>query len=157
VFGKENGFGAFNTLIGVKYNFAERLANQGVEINLNLLAGPSIGLVKPIYYQISDPENPNQPVYKKFDENDEEMQVNIIGKAPFNKGLKEMGFLAGLSSKASFSFEWGAFDHKYFGLETGIQVHAYPTEVPIFAFIKNERVYTNLFITLSFGFRKEKE
>jgi len=51
------------------------------------------------------------------------------------------------------SFEWGKQEYNYYSLETGVMVDAFPTPVPIFATIKNDQVFVNLYLTLTYGIR----
>jgi len=57
-------------------------------------------------------------------------------------------------AKLGLNFEWGRADYKYYSLETGVMVNAFPTPVPIFETIKNDQVFVNLYASISYGIRK---
>lgn len=154
VFGKKNGLTVIKGGFGMRHILADRLTQNGIRINFNYNLGPMLGIIKPVYYEIETiVDGQVKTVYEKFDPEDIQKQNNIIGTAPISKGLDEMGVMFGLGAKSSFSFEWGNYDYKFYSIETGVTVDAFPKDVPIFAFIDNNKLFVNLFLCFSFGNR----
>jgi hypothetical protein len=157
VFGKQYAPVIIHAGIGRRHVIAEKLTSQSVRINFNYALGPNLAILKPVYYEVNIP-NPepksNKTKYQRFDPSDQQMQENTKGTAPFLKGLGQSEFMPGGFAKTSFSFEWGGFDYKFYSLETGVLVNAFPANLPIFAYPVNNRVFVNLFLALSYGSRK---
>jgi hypothetical protein len=158
VFGKQYAPIILHAAIGRRRVMAEKLTSQSVRINFNYALGPALGILKPVYYEVNIP-NPEpfseKTKYQRFDPADMQMQENTKGPAPFLKGIRESEYTPGGFAKTSFSFEWGGFDYKFYSLETGVMVNAFPVNLPIFAYPGvNDRVFVNLFLALSYGARK---
>lgn len=153
-------YGKLNNLIGINGGYGRRLVladkwiYNGVKINLNYSLGPLIGMLKPVYYEIESDALGGTNTFERFNPNDERQQSKIVG-TDFTKGFDHLSFLYGLHGKSSLSFDWGGSEKHYFSIETGIVIDAFPVEVPIFAYIKNDRVFTNLFVSISIGKRHE--
>ncbi|MGZ5304958.1 MAG: hypothetical protein ACXWDO_12645, partial [Bacteroidia bacterium] len=149
-----------NSLYVLKANYgarrilADKLAKNTVRINLNYSIGPVLGILKPVYYDVRVANPENKPVQRRFDEEDTDMQLNTIGYANYGVGIGESTFMFGANAKTSVSFEWGREDNKFYSLETGVMVDAFPKDVPIFAYINNDKVFVNLFFAFSYGTRR---
>jgi hypothetical protein len=157
VFGKMNAFGTLTATYGVRFIISEKITPQSVQINIELGGGPTIGIIKPVYYEINygPADNNGQPKYQKFNPNDEAQQEAIIGKAPFPKGYSESSFNLGANLKGAISVEFGQSPNHYWLIEAGAMINTFPKEVPIFAFIKNPNIFFNPFISIGYGLRKE--
>lgn len=151
-----------NALIVLKGNYgtrkilADRFLKQNVRVNLNYSAGPILGIVKPVYYDIKIvPPDGSDPkvISAKWDPENINYQQNTVGYSPITKGLFESRLMFGANAKASMSFEWGKYDYKFYNIETGVMVDAFPQEVPIFATGKNNQVFVNIFLCLTYGTR----
>ncbi|RYD83065.1 MAG: hypothetical protein EOP53_01925 [Sphingobacteriales bacterium] len=159
VFGKLNNFYALKMNYGARRILADKYTTNAVRLNLNYSFGPVLGIVKPVYYDVKQ-YNPDQSggfqdtKKMKFDEENADMQENIVGTSGFMNGLGETKFMFGANIKTSLSFEWGHDDDRFYSLETGMMVDAFPKDVPIFAYIKNDQAFLNLFLTLSYGTRR---
>jgi hypothetical protein len=156
-------FGKMNNLVVLKMNFGsrrvlgDRFLAQDIKVNFNYSFGPLVGWMKPVYYdiQVINPDGSGYSlIQQKFDPNNITAQQNTMGESSFTKGFNESFFLPGGNFKTSLSFEWGNYDYKFYNLETGVMVDAFPTPVPIFAGIKNDQVFVNLYLCLTYGTRK---
>jgi hypothetical protein len=155
-------FGKINNLFALKFNYGarkvlgDRFLAQDIKVNFNYSFGPVVGWLKPVYYdiQIPGPDGTYSIVQKKFDLNDVVSQKNTVGPASLTKGLNESFFTFGGNAKTGLSFEWGKEEYKFYSLETGVMVDAFPAPVPIFASIKNDQVFVNLYLCLTYGTRK---
>jgi hypothetical protein len=151
-----------NALIAIKANYgtrkiiADRFLKQNVKVNFNYTFGPIMGILKPVYYDVKldQPDGSDPKVISvKWDPENINYQQNTIGYSPATKGLFESQLIFGANAKGSFSFEWGKYDYKFYNLETGVMVDAFPQEVPIFATGNNNRVFVNIFLCLTYGTR----
>jgi hypothetical protein len=157
VFGKLNSLYILKANYGARRILADKLAKNSVRINLNYSVGPILGIVKPVYYDVKiyDRENNTYTVEsERFDLENTTMQLNTVGTTHFPKGWSESTFMFGANAKTSLSFEWGREDNKFYSLETGVMVDAFPKDVPIFAYIKNDKAFINLFLAFSYGTRR---
>jgi len=158
VFGKINNLIVLNLNYGTRYVIADRNTPNDVKVNLNYSIGPVIGWLKPVYYQVRVPlpdGSGYQVIDARFDPNNTVYQQNTIGVTPdLFKGISQSFVMYGGCAKLGLNFEWGRADYKYYSLETGVMVNAFPTPVPIFATIKNDQVFVNLYASISYGIRK---
>lgn len=157
VYGKLNSLLILHSAIGIKHLIADRQTRKSIRINVNVAGGPVAGFIKPVYYDIKLPTTDRgqiQYIQARFDPDNTIYQQNTTGQASFFKGIQETRFIPGLFGKSGINFEWGSYDNKFYSLETGIMVHAFPKEVPIFAYIDNQKVFINLYLCLTYGTRK---
>ena len=152
VFGKLNSFFCLNAGYGGKIVLAEKWVSNGVRISMNFTGGPVLGILKPVYYEIQSKDQNGSSTFEKFRPDDDDQHARTIG-TDFWRGFKETGAIYGIHGKGSLSFDWGSGETHYFSLEAGCTVDAFPIEVPIFAYIKNQRVFANLFLAFTFGKR----
>jgi hypothetical protein len=157
VFGKKNALYTLDASYGKRKILADRISKESIKLNLNYSIGPCLAILKPVYYEIMINNPDGSGSVKKrlpYTENDPSFEPNIIGTAPFFTGLDKTHFMAGAVGKSSISFEWGKYEDKFYSIETGIVINAFPYDVPIFAYDQNRKVFTNLFLTLAYGTRK---
>jgi len=157
VFGKLNNLIVLNLNYGTRYVIADRNNSNDVKVNLNYSIGPVIGWLKPVYYQvrITSVDGSTQIIDAKFDPSNTVYQQNTVGVTPdLFKGMSQSFVIYGATAKMGLNFEWGRQDYKYYSLESGVMIDAFPTPVPIFATIKNDQVFVNLYLSISYGIRK---
>jgi hypothetical protein len=157
VFGKINNLVVFNLNYGARRVLGDRFLSTDIKVNFNYSLGPIVGWLKPVYYdvQVINPDGLGYSIIQaKFDASNVSYQQNTMGESSFLKGVNESFFMFGGNVKTSLSFEWGKYDYKFYSLETGVMVDAFPTAVPIFASIKNDQVFVNLYLCLTYGIRK---
>jgi hypothetical protein len=156
VFGKINSLITLDASYGARRILADKITRESIRINWNYSIGPCLGILKPVYYDldIKKPDGGSVRASKPFDENDPNFASQILGTSPFMMGIKNTSFIPGLVGKTSISFEWGNYEDRYYSVETGVMVNAFPWDVPIFAFDQNQKIFANLFLTLSYGTRK---
>ena len=155
VYGQLNSVFLLKAQVGLRHIITNKERESGVKINYSFCAGPVIAFLKPAYYDIlvAGPDNQTSVVSEKFDPGSLISQDNIEGGSGFSKGLNETTLLFGLSGKASLNFEWGPAPYRFYSLETGVLVDAFPEDLPIFAYIKNKPLFVNLFVSIAFGGR----
>ncbi len=157
VFGKQNNFFEFKGTIGKQYEMFRKNDKGGISIRYFYAAGPVIGILKPIYYEIryyappTYPPNPNYDPYKTEKFNTSIHQTNINGRASFFKGFKELSVVPGATAKAGLSFEYSREDAIIHAIEVGIGLDVFPKSIPIMATQTNNFYFLNLCAGYRFG------
>jgi hypothetical protein len=153
-FGKLNSVGVLRTGIGLQKVIYGKENQNSVEIRYSVYGGPSIGMAKPVYLEITyqNVNGTDNPILllEKYDPT-KHTSANIVGKAPFIRGLSEVKFHPGLYGKFGLSFEYGSYDDVLRILETGFVVDYYPNPIEIMAFNKAKPYFFSLYINLLFG------
>ncbi|MBI3143542.1 MAG: hypothetical protein HYZ16_12010 [Bacteroidetes bacterium] len=152
VFGKQFSMGVLRAMYGRQRILADYINSMSVRVNFHYSAGINLGLLKPIYYLVSDPVD-NKTVEVRFDPDQHFYATQFYGEARWNKGINELEFRPGISGKAALSFEWGSRDHQFKSLETGVMLDFFGQRVPIMAFAQNDFLFVNLYAVLMIGNR----
>jgi len=134
----------------------------GVAIRRFYNFGPSVVLLKPIYYEVADPEDIwliPRPKPEKYDAN--WTNVYILSRASFFKGFDELKVLPGAFAKFGFNFEFGKQDRIIHALEAGIIAEGFIKKVEIMDFTythpeprkvaKNQQFFLTIFLSYRFG------
>lgn len=137
VLGKINYLFAIRGQYGRDFLLFNKAPQQGVQINLVVAAGPSIGLESP-YITLSDPAGSN----------------NVISKGFIFQGLFDSKVIIGANVKTSLSFEFGTLKSSVSGFEAGFLLDAYAREIYMMENADNYAVWPTAFITLFYGSRK---
>jgi hypothetical protein len=143
VFGKVNAFYTLHAGIGYQRELFQKRDRGGISIRYFYNFGPSIGLLKPVYYMVKDSLKP-----QKFEP---DAISNIEGKAPFIKGLNETFIIPGAYGKFGFTFEFSKADKIFSAIETGIELNLFVKKVPIMANNSNKFAFLSLFLSYRFG------
>ena len=150
VFGKTNLFFNVRAGYGKQVEMFRKVDRGGISIRRFYSFGPTIGILKPIYYdvvyQISGTELLLETV--KFDNS---MHGYIYGKASFFKGLDELSVVPGAYGKCGFMFEYSRNDISLHALEAGIVVDVFPKKIPIMATEQNDFLFLGLFVSYRIG------
>ncbi len=144
VYGKLNVPIEFRGSVGFQKRLFRKIDKRGVAIWFVYNAGPTIVLLKPIYYEVAYSDGLH---IEKFDVNKSQ---NIYGRAFFFKGVNEVKIDPGLFLKGTFSFEFSKKDNKVKALEVGAVASAFLNEVEIMA-AQNSQFLFNIFISYRFG------
>ena len=154
IYGKQNSLAIIRPGFGFQNVIHGKDKRKGVEVRCHYFAGPSIGLIKPVYLEIIISENNERShIIEKYDSQRHHLD-NIYGKAPFTRGLGELRVEPGIYGKFGLSFEYSGYDDYVKALETGIVVDAYTRKVPIMALAENNQVFVNFYISFLFGKRE---
>ena len=151
-------FGKLNTVVFIRGGMGHqreifRKADLGgVAVRYFYSGGPTIVLLKPIYYKILDPISSTEFIIReeKFDVKKHEPSM-IYSKSSFFKGLDETKILPGLFVKGGFNFEYSKEDKLIHAIELGGQVDMFLKKVPIMATEKNKAIFFSLFASYRFG------
>jgi hypothetical protein len=159
-FGTSFVYGKLNTLftlrggIGIQKELFTKEDKGGISIRYFYTLGPSIGLQKPVYYEIfvASPDSlsgiPYETKIVKFESH---LLDQIQRRAPFYVGLKELSIVPGLYCKFGFTFEFGKNDASFNAIETGVIVDAFIRKIPILANNQNHWYFPGFFVSYRFG------
>ena len=114
--------------------------------------GPSLALLKPIYYEILYPVNDSTYGIRKEKFNpDIHTSGDISGKSSFFDGFDEIKLVPGAYLKAGVNFEFSQSETLIHALEAGVMVQAYLNDLEIMAVEDNQQFYFTLFVSYRFG------
>jgi hypothetical protein len=151
IWAKEIYFYSIRGQYGREIILFKKASQQGIQINAQIAAGPSIGIKAPYYIEISSGSFQSAKVpYKAGQYNFEE----IYGTGNLFQGIFESGFTVGANVKSSLAFEFGAFKSNVSGVEMGFLVDAYVNKIYIVPAAENTAVFPTAFITFYYGTRR---
>jgi hypothetical protein len=152
VFGKTNSFYELRGQWGRSSELYRKNDAGGVSIKYFYSAGPTIGLLKPIYYEILYATGVPYEFYTRVEKfNTSVHQSSIFGRASFFEGIDEISIIPGASAKFGFTFEYSRRDININALEIGAGIDVFTREVPIMATENNQFFFLNLFVGYRFG------
>jgi hypothetical protein len=160
-YGKLNSLFMLRGGVGYQKVIYTKPRQRGVEVSYVAFAGASMGLLKPVYLIIAR-DVPNQIQYEPVTERYDPAQHftdNIIGRAPFSRGLGEISIVPGAYGRVGLNFDFynrvpedeQRGQEKVRALETGICIDAYPKKMPIMANEQNKPVLLTVYLSLSYG------
>lgn len=148
-YGKINSFFALKGGIGFQKEIFSKRDKGAIAIRRYYNFGPSIGFVKPIYYEVSYDGNSTE---------DEQFDIDnynyIQGKSSFFKGFDEISISPGAYAKVGLSFEHSKKDDIIRALEVGAMLEGYLFKIPIMLEedgVKNNRIFLSAFFIYRFG------
>ncbi len=144
VYGKMNVAMEFRGSAGFQKELYRKMDKGGVAIRFVYSGGPTLVLLKPIYYQVAYPDGYRE---EKFDISKTQI---IYGKASFFKGFPEMKVDPGVFLKGTFSFEFSRKEMRVNAIEVGASASAFLKELEIMA-TQNSQFLFNIFISYRFG------
>lgn len=160
--GKENYLLVLRPQYGREVKLFQRSADEGVAVSGILAAGPSLGIVKPYYLEVS---------YGNTSRTVPASQVNgfstangeaVTGAGNFFQGFGQSKLTVGLNLKAALSFELSAFRNNTTGVEIGFLSEVFPNRIVIIPNTVaggeptdgNRSFFTSGYVTLFFGSKK---
>jgi len=162
IFLKQNNFYQAKLGIGQRYLIGGKGNKNGVEVSAIYYGGVSLGLMKPYYLNIRDPNTGGgiQVKYGMGTTYDTSFlkPSDIIGGAGFGKGWGEVKLVPGLHARAGMRFDWAHFNEVVSALEVGVNAEYYTKEVPIMVELdnKHKQFFFNAYVSLQFGKRWNK-
>ncbi len=159
VYGKLNqlliaraGYGRQKELFG-KY------AKNGIVISLYYTVGASLGLLKPVYFDvIKGFDNNNKVLYEseKFDKEEILNPGQIFSGGPFFKGFDEIVPAFGAYVKLAVSFNINKTYKAINTLEIGTVIDFYHKQLPLMAYSENKQYIFTMFIAYRFGKKRDQ-
>ncbi len=151
-FGKLNSMQVFRFGTGMNKRLFRKNNLRCVEVDAVYSAGASIAAVKPVWLEII-PANSEQIPYSAQYDPTVDNPSNIYGGASFFDGLNQLRLYPGGYAKLGLNFDYANKYNTLKEIETGIIVDVYPAVIPIMAYVKNNQVFVNLYISFGFGKR----
>ncbi len=160
--GKENYLFVLRPQYGREVKLFQRGSDEGVAVNGILAAGPSLGIIKPYYLEVSYGNSTRTVPASEVNGFATSKGETVIGAGNFLQGLDKSTFTLGLNVKAALNFELSAFRSNTTGLEIGFLAEVFPSKVVIIPNTApgsnrsdgNRSVFTSGYITLFFGSKK---
>ena len=169
--GKKNLAFDFRFGYGKQHEIFRKHDAGGVAIRYFYNFGPSVVLLKPIYYNVGDLEPvPGQsglsllierPEPEKYDSRWYAGNVRIINRASFFKGFESLSVLPGAFTKFGVNFEFGKQDRIIHALEAGVIAEGFIKKVEIMDYsnpdisqskiAKSQQLFLNVFVSYRFG------
>ena len=152
IYGKLNNVFLLRTGIGREKIMYDREDKKGIQVRYNMSGGISWGITKPIYIEVYTPEHPGGDL-QKFNSEDPQNPLLIIGKASFTYGMDELQVHPGLYYKMGLSFQQINENLNFYTLEAGFVIDAYPNKIPIMVQTDNNRFFLTFYVNLMLGKR----
>ena len=169
--GKKNLAFDFRFGYGKQREITRKHDAGGVAIRYFYNYGPSLVLLKPIYYNIGElVPIPNDPFYSrwepypdpaKYDSQWASNNIRIGGRASFFKGFDGIKVVPGAFAKFGFNFEFGGQDRVIHALEAGLIGEGFIKKVEIMDFTyphisqkksaQNQQFFLTIFVSYRFG------
>jgi len=144
VHGKMNLAYELSAAIGFQKEIYRKMDKGGVSVRFFYDIGPSLIILKPIYYEVADTAGIKD---EKFTLN---KYQQIYGKSSYFLGFDEITVNPGVYLKAGFTFEFSKKQRKIKALEIGGVIKGYLKEVEIMA-TSNSQIFLSLFLSYRFG------
>lgn len=171
VLGKQNAAFGLRGGYGNQRELFRKHDYGGISIRMLYTFGPSIGILKPAYYYVGDPQviqtsNGTQtvvsqrPESEKYNPEWENTNVYIIRRASFFKGFSGLKLIPGAYAKFGFNFEFSKNDRIVNCLEAGLTFDAFLKPLDILDFsnapmgqavAKNQQFILGCYVAYRFG------
>ncbi|MEQ9230805.1 MAG: hypothetical protein RIF46_08975 [Cyclobacteriaceae bacterium] len=120
---------------------------QGVQINVGFMGGPTIGFHAPYYILTNDGNYEKYDPLVHFDN-------GAAGPGKLFQGLGQSETRLGVNVKGGVSFEFGTYKNNVAGIETGVMIEAFTRPVVLMPTQDNRAVFPSAYILLYWGKRK---
>ena len=171
VSGKKNLAFDFRFAYGKQHEIFRKHDVGGIAIRYFYNFGPSLVLLKPIYYDVADfypvPGWPGyydpikRPESERFDSHWYNSNARVANRASFLKGFDELNVVPGAFVKFGFNFEYSKQDRIIHALEAGVIAEGFIKQIEIMDFsnpqsgqtkiAKNQQFFFTLFVSYRFG------
>jgi len=155
IYAKVNYFYQLTFGFGQQYILGQKGNKNGVAVSAVYNGGLAIGLLRPYYIEVDDPNAPEIRTIK-YSPADSALFLSqqIIGGAGFGKGWNEIKIKPGGFAKAALRFDYGRFNEVVSGIEVGVSAEFYADKIPIMATLKERQFFFQGYISILFGRRK---
>ena len=160
--GKENYLFVLRPQYGREVKLFQRNADEGIAVSGILAAGPSLGIIKPYYLEVTSGNKTRTVPASQVNGFATATGETVTGAGGFFQGIGESKLTVGLNVKAALSFELSAFRNNTTGVEIGFLAEAFPNKIVIIPNTNpggsradgNRSLFTSGYITLFFGSKK---
>lgn len=150
ILGKVNYLYSLRASYGLEKIMFKKGPQQGVQINLLVSGGPSIGVIAPYYVEYADGGNYSYTRPYTPDLN----PTSIYGPGRPLEGIGESKLAPGVHVRTGVSFEFGTFKSNVSGLELGLMAEAFPQSIELISRAKTQWFFPSAYITLFHGTRR---
>jgi hypothetical protein len=155
IYAKINYFYQLTLGFGQQYILGQKGNKNGVAVSAIYNGGLAIGLLRPYYIEVDDPNDPEIRTIKYTPEDSALfLSQQIIGGAGFGKGWNEMKIKPGAFAKAALRFDYGRFNEVVSGIEVGVSADFYASKIPLMVGQKERQLFFQGYIAVLFGRRK---
>lgn len=153
VFGKLNSLFILRIDYGFQKEIFSKFDKGGIAIKYFYLGGPSLGLVKPVYYEVYSKDADGRQIVnvQKFNSSSIHTIYDIYGQSSFFNGLEETKIVPGASFKLGLSFEYGKNDDIINAIEVGAKIDGFFKPIQIMDLNDPNRLFISLFIAYRYG------
>ncbi|GAB4010526.1 hypothetical protein GCM10028808_21660 [Spirosoma migulaei] len=160
--GKENYLFVLRPQYGREVKLFQRSSDEGIAVSGILAGGPSIGIIKPYYVEVTSGNSSRTVPASQVNGSTTPTGEVITGAGGFFQGLDQSKLTIGLHVKAALSFELSAFRANTTGVEIGFLAEAFPNKIVIIPNQSqtgnredgNRSFFTSAYLTLFFGSKK---
>jgi hypothetical protein len=168
--GKKNLAFDFRFAYGKQHEIFRKHDVGGIAIRYFYNFGPSVVLLKPVYYSVANLESiPGQAGYyvverpepEKYNPAWQNGTVRIVGRASFFKGFDKMNAVPGAFAKLGVNFEYSKQDRIIHALEVGMIAEGFTGKIEILDFTytgpgqtkiaKNQQFFLTMFVCYRLG------
>ncbi len=155
IYGKLHNFYQVSLGFGQQYILGQKGNKNGVAVSAVYSGGLVLGLLRPYYVEVSDP-NGGDNLFIKYSQKDSALFLGnrIVGGGGLRKGWSEMSIKPGGFLKTALRFDYGRFNEVVSGIEVGISGEFYSSKIPILFNQKENQFFFQGYIALLFGRRK---
>jgi len=154
VYGKQHQFYGIHAGYSGKFHFSNQARSQGVAVSMSYAAGPSLGILRPYYLNLSVAGG--EVVTQTYTEENATIFLkpeNIAGASGLNYGWDELSFVAGGFAKFGLNFEWGKTTRFIKAVDVGVMLSIYTKEIPIMLITDNQAIFPTLYAAFQIGKR----
>jgi hypothetical protein len=155
IYGKINNFYQATLGFGQQHILGQKGNKNGVAVSAVYSGGLSIGLLRPYYLEVQNP-NGGENLIIKYSKKDSSLFLGntIVGGGGFGKGWSELKIKPGAFVKTALRFDYGRFNEVVSGIEVGISAEFYGSKIPIMIAQKDKQFFFQGYIAILFGRRK---
>lgn len=153
VYGKVNYFYPVSLGFGQQYILGQKGNKNGVAVSAVYHAGVTLGLLRPYYVVVQDQTN-NEKTIKYSEDSLAFLQGPFLSRGGFGKGWSEIKIKPGAFAKVGMRFDWGRFNETVSGMEIGMSLDYYTSDIPILLFQNDKPFFFQGHLAILFGRRK---
>lgn len=158
LYGVQNKFHALRFSYGIKRSIADKALQKGVRLSFIAFGGVSLGLSKPYYLRLLQPNDNGIPTIKEERYSSANatrfLSLDSIAEAaPIRFGLNQIEPIPGIHGKAGLNFDWGTKDEFVKSLECGLMLDLYYKRIPMMINNSNRFYQIALYVGFHFGKR----
>lgn len=155
VFDKINYAYALNLLYGREYTISPMTSFSRLKFTFGFSAGPSLGLLKPVYYKIVQQTPSGTPVLRsgtyRFGPDPQADYLTLYGEDNFFTGVNNMAYVPGLCLQLNATMNLSGDFLNLKGVQTGVRMDWFSRKLNILDVHPDRRLFFNLYVGLLVG------